>query len=484
MPVLTERMDPQRILKKSSVGVVVVFSMTALQFLIAFGTQVVLARLLAPEQFGAFAFAAMVALFFNSFANLHGDKYLIREKYEIHHKINIVFTFELIVATIIVVLVIILIPPIMGLLGKPHLTTFVQVLTVVYFYNPFSRPRSLFEKDLSFFRARYPMLASNAVAGAVAIALGYFGFGAWSLVFWRVSALGVEVVILWCITPYRPQLAWDTCVIRDVMRFGWPLLGSATLIFFYWNVDYYIVSQLVGQRQLGYYWLAFQTTHYLLQARSAIISVVYPAFSATGDREQIGLAFGMLTRATAILYLLPTLIVLVLGEPVIVLIFGAQWAPATTVFQIFMVGCTLRALTSYWEPIFLVFGRTKILLAMTMISAVGIAGGGYIGTSLLGIEGMALVVLAVVLLITPLGLYFVRQITGAVVHKPLGAILLTATAVGFTAKLVLLGVWTDTSPLSLVVQAVVLSAVFCGTVGVLNRDLLATILSHYRNTTG
>lgn len=55
-------MDRQVIIRKALRGGVVVFSAVALQYVIAFVTQVALARMLEPKHFGALAFATMVAM--------------------------------------------------------------------------------------------------------------------------------------------------------------------------------------------------------------------------------------------------------------------------------------------------------------------------------------------------------------------------------------------------------------------------------------
>lgn len=403
-------MDRQEIIKKSLRGGIIVFAATGLQYLITFGIQVALARMLEPAHFGALAFATMVAMFFNSFTNIHGDKYIIKEKEGIQQKLDNVFTLEILLAIIFIFLVIGIAPFLMKLLGKPELTRFVQFLTLLFFYNPFSKPRSLFERKLSFFKAKFPMVIAQLIGGIVGVSLAYFDYGVWSLLWWRFSTIASEALIIWLITPYRPRLAWNRDILKGVVSFGWPLLGSSILVFFYWNIDYYIVGQLLGEEQLGYYWLAFQVSHYFLKAKASIISVVFPAFSRLGNEADIKNGFEILTRLTAIIYMFPTIIVLVLGEDLIRFIFGAKWIPATTAFQIFMVLTTLRAVTSYWDPVFLYYGKTRFLFSLTILNSVFIAGFGYFATKLYGIEGMSLIVLLSIIMITPIAGFYLKKL--------------------------------------------------------------------------
>ncbi|MCK4577731.1 MAG: oligosaccharide flippase family protein [Candidatus Marinimicrobia bacterium] len=357
--------------------------------LIGFTTQVVLARLLAPEYFGALAFSVMVAFFFSTLANIQGDKYLIREAGDIQEKFNNVFTIEVILATTFSILVIGLAPALMRLLGSEHLTSYVQVLTIAYFYNPFSRVRSLFEKELSFFRARMPMVIAQAVAAGIGILLAYLGFGIWGLVAWRLVTLFTEALVLWWIAPLRPHLALNRDILRDIFRFCWPLMGSAVLIYFYWNIDYYIVARLLDETQLGYYWLAFQMTHYLTRFRHVINTVLFPTFSRIGDDEIIKKIFAALSDITFILFLIPIVILFFYGETVIVFIFGDKWGPATPVFQIFTVVTAFRMIFGYWDPVVLYYGKTKIPFYMTIYGAISLTIFVSILTPRYGITGAA-----------------------------------------------------------------------------------------------
>ena len=254
------------------------------------------------------------------------------------------------------------------------------------------------------------MVIAQLIGGIVGVSLAYLDYGIWSLLWWRFSTIALEALIIWLITPYRPRLALNCDILKGVVNFGWPLLGSSILVFFYWNIDYYIVGQLLGEKQLGYYWLAFQVSHYFLKAKAAIISVVFPAFSRMGNETDIKKGFEILTRLTAIIYMFPTIIVLVLGEDLIRFIFGPKWLPATTAFKIFMVLTTLRAVTSYWDPVFWSYGKTKFLFLLTILNSVFIAGFGYFATGLYGIEGMSLVVLLSIIMITPIAGSYLKKL--------------------------------------------------------------------------
>ena len=67
-------MNKQEIVKNSVRGVIIVFMATGMQYIVAFVTQIFLARLLAPSQFGILAFTSMVAMFFYNVVRLADKK--------------------------------------------------------------------------------------------------------------------------------------------------------------------------------------------------------------------------------------------------------------------------------------------------------------------------------------------------------------------------------------------------------------------------
>ena len=154
-------MKIREFLTVSAKGSMVVTVAVAIQVVVGFVTQVTFARILAPEVFGQLAYATTIAMLFNAMTNMRGDAYVVHQKDSTEHALDIVFTLELIVATVFVLFVVLMAPFAMRLLGKGELTLYVQILAFLFFYNSFSRTRSLFERNLSFAYSKTPSIVSQ-----------------------------------------------------------------------------------------------------------------------------------------------------------------------------------------------------------------------------------------------------------------------------------------------------------------------------------
>ena len=386
-------MEQHEVIRKSLRGSAVVGGAMLAQHGLAFAAQLALARLLAPEHFGALAFAGMVVMLFYNFTHTQGDRFIITEKDHVRETLNGVFTLEIISATGFFVLVFFSAPLLMKLLGRPELALYVRFLAVQFFYNPFSKVRVLYERELSFFRSKAPMVAGQIAGSAIAVTLAWRGYGVWSLLWYRVAVATVEAGLLWLIAPYRPRLEWHTPRLRSILRFTLPLIGSSVFAFAIYNADYFVVGRILGDRELGFYWMAFQLTHYIIKFRSIVISVGLPAFTRLGTDERLVRAFTVLSSATAIVLIFPTILFVVFGHEAITLILGAKWLPSVMAFKILMPLILLRGTISYWEPVQLAKGNTWVQFAVTALGAVTIPLFVYLLATRYGIAGAALGVL-------------------------------------------------------------------------------------------
>jgi O-antigen/teichoic acid export membrane protein len=399
------------LIRRLIAGAGIVSAFTGVAFVAGFFVQVVLARRLSVADFGLFAFAWMIVQFFHNLTNLHADKFIIVESEGSETVFSTGVTLELITATVVTLGLLAGAPLIVGFLGSETDPNYVRVLALTCLAIPFSRVRAIYERRLEFTRARLPRLLSELLGAVLAIAATSMNAGVWALVVWRVTPPVIEIVMLWAVAPMRFQIGIDRQVAMDVARFGLPLVATSLLGYFYWNFDYYIVQNLLGTDALGIYWLGFQMGHYLLQARASWMTVILPGYAKldTGDQQRTG--YVLMTAGAALAYGLPAALFIVMGDPLVVWLFGEKWLPATAVIQIFLVVVLLRG-SNFWEPIMLIHKKSNYLLQASCVNAAVIVGLGFPATRYYGVEGMASVVLIAVVYTTLFSLYRVRSVLG------------------------------------------------------------------------
>ena len=165
-------MDVREFINHSLRGGGIVALSVVFQFAVGFIVQAALARELDPSLFGQIAFAAAIGMSLNSFTNSNGDRYVIQHKGNPQKILDNVFTLELVLASCFLLLMLFVAPMIMTACGKGESALYAQVLAFAYFYNPLIRPRCLFERDLAFFRARFPLIGAQILGGCSHLSSG------------------------------------------------------------------------------------------------------------------------------------------------------------------------------------------------------------------------------------------------------------------------------------------------------------------------
>ena len=374
-------------------GGITVFIFMIIQMGASIVTQMVLARFIEPEEFGKLALATFFSGIYGLIISTQGDLYIIQAKDNINSKVNIIITFELILAIAFIIVFYFITPVITKLMGREDLTFIIQCLTLSFLFTPFQKIRSILEKNILMIKSKLSAIISQVIGGIIVIILAIYGFGIYALIIWIITIPLIDVITLLVITKFKIIFNISKSVIIDVYSFTYPIIGSSILVYFVWNVDYYIVGYFRSYTELGYYWMAFQASHYLFQAKSAINSVLIPTFAHPKSNNEKHRMFSLMTKLTEAIYTLPALVILIFGKYFIIIIYSSKWLPALVPLKIFLVIVVIKAIGGNAAPLLYSLRKTKQDLKLAIISAITLPICVTIGTYYYGIVGAAMGVL-------------------------------------------------------------------------------------------
>lgn len=367
-------------------------SFSMVQYILFIFTQVILARLISPEQFGEFAIISIYVMFFFTLSNFQSDKYIITRENINNNKFNTIVKFDLLISAANYFFFFFIVYnelfPNIDYQYKNQILLF----GLIVFYHPLSRKKALLEKELNFFNARYPATIATILSSICSIIIAFNGYTISALILWKLLQYLFEAIILSFIKTVKGA-SNDWYYIKDLIRYSIPLLLSNIIIYFYWNVDYLIVEKLLGKEQLGYYWLAFQLGLFILKIKDAIINVVLPVYSDTEDWNSINDNFNEMSSIIFKTFACLFIVFLFFGEIVFINVFGEKWLPAYYPFLITILLSMLRSFTSFFEPILLIHNKTNYKLFLATINAILVPVLVYYFVIQIGINGAPLGVL-------------------------------------------------------------------------------------------
>jgi lipopolysaccharide exporter len=376
------------------------FVRVALQF----ATQIALARILGPDQYGLFAIGVIVVNFGDFFADIGLAFGLVQKKQVSDVDVRFVFTWQIMVGFALAITISSMSGSLAELLGDPRAEGVIRALAWISLLNALTAPSvNLLKRQLDFRRIQLSQLAGY-VAGylGVGLPMALSGWQVWSLVgAWLTQTL-VVLVLLYQGTkhPLKP-LFW---YLDAAQQFRYSAIVFATNIT-NWvinNIDRVAVGHWFGSRDIGLYSISYNV---LSTPTANLLGIFQPVFFSASSRIQgednrIFSAYRALVSAIAVFVLPAFLSVSVVAHTFVLALYGPEWQRAADLLQPIALGMPFYLLWGLTTPLLWASGKPE----REFISQVPIA-------ILWGIAAWSAVQISVVAVAwAVLGLFLVRSL--------------------------------------------------------------------------
>lgn len=405
------------------------------------GVGVLLARLIAPEQFGVFAVALVVLNIVMSVSEMGVSVALVRTGKPVAELAPTVTTLSIASGALLAGLCVAGAPWFAGAMDTPQATGVIQLMSLsLVIAGASAVPGALLQRE---FRQDHKFVADTSafvVGTAVVVVLAVLGFGAWSLAWSRIATNLVAAVVMFAYTEQRYRPGFDAVQARGLLAFGLPLAGASLLVFGVLNVDYIIVGSVLGTVPLGFYLLAFNLANWPVGAFSQPVrSVSLAAFSQVrDDPELFSRTFARALRLLALVTVPACVLLAALADPLVRTVYGERWAPAAQALALLVLLGALRVALELGYDYLASAGRSRTILVIHLVWLAALVPLLALGAHLDGIRGVALAQSVVVLLVVvpayliafrPYGLR--ARVLGAAVARPLlGGLVMVVVAWG------------------------------------------------------
>ncbi|MEU6739459.1 oligosaccharide flippase family protein [Streptosporangium sandarakinum] len=404
----------------------------------SFVMSLVLARLLAPEDFGVYA----IALAASQFVLYVNDAGVIAAVVQWRGRLEEVAPTATVVAiassAALYGVFWVVAPYFAEMSGNEGATGVIRVLSATNLVYGLTAVRSAalmrrFQQD----RLTRANLVGFCVNAPVTIGLAAAGAGAYSFAWGQLAGATVTGVLVVVLARVRISAGLDRAVAGRLLTFGLPLCVSLGIEGVLLNADSVIVGDTLGAAPLGFYLLAFNISSWVPGlVGTAIRYVALPGFSRLAEEDRGSLSRGV-GRAVPLLVsvVLPIAVVLgTLAPSVVVLLYGERWAPAAEVLRFLAILMVVRMLAALAVDILAAMGETRSTVWLNLGWAVALVPALMIGARVDGIRGAAIAHAAVALLValplTALALHragvAVAPLASALVRPLLGGALATA----------------------------------------------------------
>lgn len=345
------------------------FSVQAINFVV----QLVLARLLLPEDFGLVAMLSVFMALGTSLTDSGLTSSLIRTKEAAQRDYSTVFFMNLVASLLIYIVLFFSAPLIASFFDQPMLVPIIRLYTCTFIIRAFSQvQQTKLTKEMNFKLQMLIQIPSVIIAGIAGVLFAYHGMGVWSLVYMNIIQVSLSAIQLWFRTGWWPSLEFDWQMLKSHLNFGYKLTLAGILNTIFTNLYNVIIGKYFSATQLGYYNRADTLRMFPVQnLATALNKVTYPMFSSIQeDNTKLKEAYRMLMQQV-IFWLLPLMAILIIvAKPLFVFLLTDKWLPAVPYFQWLCIAGLMYPLNAYNLNILNVKGRSDLFLRLEVIKKV------------------------------------------------------------------------------------------------------------------
>ncbi len=336
---------------------------------ISFISNLVLARLLMPDDFGCITMLYVFIAISGVFISGGLGQALIQKKEPTHVDYTTVFYWNLTMAVVFYLLLFFAAPAIARYYEIPLLCNVLRVQSLVLFIQSFSIVQAnQLQKQLRFKELSTRNILSALAGMVIAIIMALCGFGVWSLVASAIVTALTSVILLWKMSRWRPTWEFSFQSLKELFSFGGLMLLSSLVETIYTNIQSLIIGKLYSARDLGYFNQAKKLEEVPTNSLSAIVNEVsFPVFAALQDDKE-KLLLGVRKNVKAITYLNFPLIALmiVIAKPLIVFLYGTKWVASAPYFQILCISSMIYTLNTLNTNVIKSLGRSGVYLIVQL----------------------------------------------------------------------------------------------------------------------
>lgn len=341
---------------------------------IQFVSNLVLARLLMPEDFGTIGIMMVFITLSTVFIDSGLSASLIQKKDISEEDKSTVFYTNLSLAVVLYFIIFASTPWIAEYFHNEDLCSLLRVLGVVLILDAFCAiQNTILLREMNFKLLTKIKIGAIISAATVAICLANHGFGIWALIVQHILYSTIRTITTWVIAKWRPIRVFSKESFKTLFSFGSKLLLSTFIAELYVNFQQILIGRFYKSSDLGYYSQARQFQYVPTGTITQVInSVAFPAYSQLqNDRAALRKLFRQNVRIVAFFNTPIMVLLAAIAHPLIILLYSSKWVGSIEYFQFLCIGYGIfSAIHQCSLSVLKAVGRSDYVLKLEIIKKI------------------------------------------------------------------------------------------------------------------
>lgn len=348
---------------------------TVVERLARLGRNMLLARIIAPDQFGLMAMVLAVLALFEAITEVGVAQAVIQNKRGTTAEfLNVAWWFGIARGVVVAVVALPLAGPIASFYDMPELAPLLMVAPLSVVFTGLTSPRIYaLQREFRFGATLVSIQGAGLVGTLATIALGLWLQNVWALLWGTILEAFVRVVLSFVVAPFRPSFRWEVQSRRELFRFTRGMAGLSLLTFLIMQADTFVLGKTVTVEALGLYAMAITLAAFPLTIFSkAVQPLVVPILARL--QEDMAAMRHMVLRMSRLVWLfgLPMVAVMAtVSEPLLVLVYGRpEFSRAAAAFSLYALFVVVYMASMVTFSVYLAIGKPELQRRFTLVRAV------------------------------------------------------------------------------------------------------------------
>ncbi len=336
---------------------------------LSFAKNIFLARLLSPDDFGAFAVAAITLSLLEILTETGINTVLIQKKEGMESLLPTAWIVSILRGFLIGLVLLILSPLVASYFNNPSALALLQLGSIVSVVRGFINPAIVtLVKDYQYKKEFALRSLTFLVDSGVAVILAYITQNPTSMLYGILA--GAIFELLWSHLFVFPsvKLGFSKEIAGQILSKGKWMSLTGISDYLLQNGDTILVGRVLGPVSMGLYQVGYQLSVMPVSEVSSVLSkVVFPIF-VKQQKDEMQSYFWKILLFTAALISLWSLILLLFGEYVVLFILGDKWLEAAPLVSVLGVLALVRSINLVFYAPLLALEKQKVVARIPSIT--------------------------------------------------------------------------------------------------------------------
>ena len=345
------------------------YSSKGLQFVLG----IILARLLAPSDYGLIGMMSIFFAISSTFIDSGFGSALVQKKDRNEDDYCTVFYINFTVSLFFYCVLFIIAPYVADFFEQPLLRDLMRVSALTLIISALvSTSRNKLYVAVDFKTTTKISLVSTSISAVIALYCAYNGYGVWTFVVQSLVSSIVSALLLFYFVRWIPQKRFSTSSFKRLFGYGSKLLAASLITDIYDNLYYFIIGKRFSATDLGQYSKAENFVSFAGTTTVNVLqSVAFPVLTEVqDDHQRLLYAYSRYIKMIAFV-VFPFLLGLCgVAKPMVLFLITEKWLPCVLYLQVLCFASLWTGIIRINLNLLYVTGRSDLVLKLEIIKKI------------------------------------------------------------------------------------------------------------------